>query len=135
MPLSPSSILYRPAMLGRGRRVCVRRSPEKKRIFLPWAFAATLALLAAALFGGTPSAEAATNTTFTAEADAQVFSDTPDTNYGSAKTLTVDGSPVRRAYLRFNVSIPQGAVVTRRRLRLYFNTSSSSGFDVDGASK
>jgi hypothetical protein len=97
-----------------------------------WLLAATSALLAISVL--TTPAEASINTTFTAEADAQVFSDTPNANYGSSTSLKVDGSPIRRAYIRFNVVIPQGAVVTRRRLRLYFNSSSSSGFDVDAAS-
>jgi hypothetical protein len=90
--------------------------------------AATAALLAISVLA-TP-AEAASNTTFTAEADAQVFSDTPNANYGSSTSLKVDGSPIRRAYIRFNVVIPQGAVVTRTTLRMYFTSTSSSGFDV-----
>jgi hypothetical protein len=87
-------------------------------------------MLAGAL---TTSAQAANTITYTPDADAQVFADTPNANYGSSVNLKVDGSPVRRAYVRFNVSIPQGAVVTRTTLRLYFDTPSSSGFDVNRA--
>jgi hypothetical protein len=95
--------------------------------------AAALALLAAVVFQSPQSAQAAT-TTFTPVADAQVFADTPSANYGSSANLKVDGSPVRRAYLRFNVgSIPQGAIVTRTTLRLYLTSSSSSGIDINGA--
>ena len=81
-----------------------------------------------------PSAATAATSTFTPSADAHVFADTPSTNYGSDTTLRVDGSPIRRAYLRFDVALPAGAVVTRTTLRLYFTESSSSGYSVSVAS-
>jgi hypothetical protein len=72
-------------------------------------------------------------TTFTAEADAQVFSDTPAANYGSSTNLKVNGSPIRRSYIRFNVNLPAGAVVTRTTLHVYFSSSSSDLIDINRA--
>jgi hypothetical protein len=51
-------------------------------------------------------------------------------NYGSRSSLRIDGSPVRRAYLHFNVALPIGAVVTRTTLRLNFDYSSATGYSV-----
>jgi Glycosyl hydrolase family 99 len=88
---------------------------------------AGLALAAALTI--TPAATAAT-ATFYPTADAYVSSVRPEQNYGWSPTYRLDGSPVRRAYLRFNVVLPIGAVVTRTTLRLNFNYPSSSGFSV-----
>jgi hypothetical protein len=74
------------------------------------------------LAGGTSWAAIST---FTAVADTEVRSESPNKNFGRATTLSVGGSPVRNAYLRFNVSIPAGEVVTNATVRL-FSTSGSS---------
>ena len=63
-------------------------------------------------------------------ADARVGSDEPSRNYGLSTTLKIDGSPIRRSYLRFHVAVPEGATITRATLRLNFLQSSSSGFAV-----
>ncbi|MGI0012748.1 MAG: DUF7594 domain-containing protein [Nitrososphaera sp.] len=55
--------------------------------------------------------------TFTPEADTFVNSNSPNTNYGAAPTLQVDGSPTQITYLRFNVTGLSG-VVQSARLRL-----------------
>jgi hypothetical protein len=60
-----------------------------------------------------------------------VDSANPATNYGSLVTLRVDGSPVVRSYLRFNVSGLSGSVL-QARLRFYANSASTSGISVGG---
>jgi hypothetical protein len=65
-------------------------------------------------------------------ADSYVRADRAGTNYGSAKTLVVDGSPVANAYLRFDVKVPAGDSVTRATLRLFTTESSGSGLTVHG---
>ena len=67
--------------------------------------------------------------TFTAAADSYVLATYPSTNYGNSVQLRVDGSPVTRSYLRFNV---QGlaATVTSAVLQVYANSGSSSGYQV-----
>ena len=59
-------------------------------------------------------------------ADTEVRADIPTTNFGTATVMALDGSPVRRAYLRFNVSVPPGEVVTKATLRLFMTSSSSA---------
>src|SRR3954464_7308063 len=47
--------------------------------------------------------------TFTSVADAHVTSTSPSTNYGVSKRLRVEGSPLARSYLLFDVRLPAGA--------------------------
>lgn len=76
-------------------------------------------------------ASAATQT-FGPVADAYVRADRATTNYGTATTLVVDGSPVANAYLRFDVKVPVGESVTKATLRLFTTKSSGSGITVHG---
>ena len=76
-----------------------------------------------------PSAGAAAPSSFAPVADATVFASSPGSNYGTLTYLRPDGSPVRVAYLRFdvqNVSAP----VSRATLRLYAQQSEKEGFEV-----
>ncbi|MFL6056492.1 MAG: DNRLRE domain-containing protein, partial [Actinoallomurus sp.] len=57
-------------------------------------------------------------------ADAFVDQTTPDTNYGTNTALRVDDSPLKRSYLRFNVSGIRGTV-TKATLRIYADSSGS----------
>ena len=58
--------------------------------------------------------------------DTEVNADLPDTNFGKANALGVDGTPVRIGYLLFNVSIPPGEVVTKATLKLFTPSTSSA---------
>ncbi len=49
------------------------------------------------------------------------------TNYGTATTIEVDKSPNVRSFLRFEVSLPQGATITGASLVLYTTTASALG--------
>ncbi len=62
-------------------------------------------------------------------ADAYVYQSYPNTNYGSASTRRVDGSPIQRSFLRFNVPLTGGAI-TKATLRIYANSSQSTGYTV-----
>jgi chitodextrinase len=64
-----------------------------------------------------------------ASEDAYVSAENPSTNHGSQTFLRVDGSPTRRAYVRFDVS---GVVspVTSTVLRIYAESASTGGFEV-----
>jgi hypothetical protein len=60
--------------------------------------------------------------TFTPVADAHVRSDRSGSSLGTSRVLQVDNSPVRRGYLRFDLSsLPSGATVTGASLRLYIS--------------
>jgi parallel beta-helix repeat protein len=69
--------------------------------------------------------------TFNPIADAYVNETAATTNYGTSSQLRVDGSPVLRTYLRFDV---QGVIgsVTSAKLRIYANSSSSTGHEARG---
>ena len=64
--------------------------------------------------------------TFTTVADTEVRSDIPTVNFGTATVMGLDGSPVRTAYLRFNVSVPPGEVVSNVTLKLFMTSGSSA---------
>jgi len=72
--------------------------------------------------------------TFTPVADAHVRSDRPRSNLGGLKILQVDSSPIRRSYLRFDLSsIPSGSTIVGATLRLYVSydcSESSPGWQV-----
>jgi hypothetical protein len=53
----------------------------------------------------------------------------PTTNYGTANQLRIDGSPLVRSFIRFNVQNVTGRI-TRVTLRVYANSTSSVGYDV-----
>jgi hypothetical protein len=67
--------------------------------------------------------------TFIAVADSYVDESAPTTIRGTSSLLRVDGSPLRYAYLRFDVEGLPGTV-TQATLRVYANSSSSVGYDV-----
>jgi hypothetical protein len=70
---------------------------------------------------------------FQAAADAYVSESSPTTNYGGSTALRVDGSPVLRSYLRFNVQGLSGAV-NKATLRIFATSGSSTGWRAHGTS-
>ncbi len=70
-------------------------------------------------------------TTLTPVADSYVDASAPTTNHGTTTTIRVDGSPVVRSYLRFNVAGLTGAA-TSATLRIWANSAQSTGYDVFG---
>jgi acid phosphatase type 7 len=66
-------------------------------------------------------------------ADSYVEETAPTTNRGTATTLRIDGSPLVRAYLKFDVQgLPTGTAPTRAVLRVFANSSSTTGHEVRG---
>jgi hypothetical protein len=64
-----------------------------------------------------------------AEADAYVSAASREQNFGRLRRLTIDGRPLTRAYLRFDLSeVDQD--VRRINLLLYSHTASLSGYQV-----
>jgi hypothetical protein len=66
-------------------------------------------------------------------ADSYVNASSATTNYGTSTQLRVDGSPIVRGYLRFNVQGVSGTV-TRATLRIFANSASSSSLAASGVS-
>ena len=63
---------------------------------------------------------------FTAAQDAYVDQTNPDQNFGANRHLRVDGDPVNRAFVAFDLSAVQGRAI-RATLRLYALSGSSDG--------
>ena len=68
-------------------------------------------------------------TTFTPVADSYVDASAPTVNHGTATALRVDGSPVLRSYLRFNVTGLTGTL-TSATLRVWANSAQTTGYDA-----
>ena len=73
---------------------------------------------------------AAATQVFSPVADSYVTSGAPDKNYGSNTSLRVDNSPELRSYLRFNVTEMDTGQSYSAKLRMYANSSNSTGFSV-----
>lgn len=65
--------------------------------------------------------------TLTATADTYVSSASTTTNYGTATKLAVDNSPVKNAYLKFDLTPYAGKTIVSAKLQLRATTSGSSG--------
>jgi hypothetical protein len=79
----------------------------------------------------TPTVVTGTSTTFIPVADTYVNASSTGTNYDTATSLRLDGSPDVHAYLRFNVSGLSGTIA-QVRLLLFSNNSDSSGIRAFG---
>lgn len=71
--------------------------------------------------------------TFIPAADSYVNSGSPTTNYGTATTFRVDGSPILNSYLRFNVQGLNGTI-RKATLRIFANSASNSSLVASGVS-
>ena len=67
--------------------------------------------------------------TFNSVADAYVNEGSPASNYGGLTTLRADATPIVRSYLRFDIQGLSGTI-TRVTLRVFTNSSSSTGYEV-----
>jgi hypothetical protein len=100
-----------------------------RRLFTFTVFLSVFALLISILPGQMVTAQS-TVFTFKPVADAYVIKSSPDTNYGTSSSLRVDSSPTTRSYLRFTVAGLNGSSVQSATLRVYANSSNSSGYSV-----
>jgi hypothetical protein len=64
--------------------------------------------------------------TLGADADSEVDSATPDANFGTVKSMTVDGSPNSEAYLRFGLNGITGTIL-EARLRVFATDATPDG--------
>jgi hypothetical protein len=80
----------------------------------------------------TPGGGTLTTATFTPIADAYVNEVTPTTNYNGT-SLRVDGSPVLRSFLKFDLRSLVGTV-TKATMRVYPTSSQTTGHDVRSVS-
>jgi hypothetical protein len=79
-----------------------------------------------------PSGNAAV-TSLAPVADAYVYSSKPEANYATSTHLRTDGSPDTRSYVKFDVQGIDGTV-TRAILRIYANSASNTGYNVNRVS-
>jgi hypothetical protein len=68
-------------------------------------------------------------TTLNPVADSYVDASNPSTNYGTSTQLRIDGSPVVRSFLRFDLTGLTGTV-TSATLRIYANSAQATGYDA-----
>jgi hypothetical protein len=62
-------------------------------------------------------------------ADSYVDASNASANFGTSTQVRIDGSPVVRTYLRFNVSGVNGTV-TKATLKIWANSAQSTGYDA-----
>jgi hypothetical protein len=82
------------------------------------------------VFSHTSLVKASNTLTFTPVADSYVNQSDPSANFGTNKSIRVDGSPQVHSYLRFEVNGISNSPVTKVTLRIYANSASSRGFEV-----
>ena len=102
---------------------------KKSTIFLSLICVIVLVASGLAIFTNPQPVNASSTLTFTPVADSYVNQSSPDKNFGNNHSIRVDGSPLVRSYLRFEVSGINGTV-SSITLRIYANSSSGSGFEV-----
>ena len=102
---------------------------KKSTIFISIVCVIVLVASGLAIFSHPQAAIASNTLTFTPVADSYVNQSSPDKNFGNNRSIRVDGSPLERSYLRFDVSGINGTV-SSVTLRIYANSSSGSGFEV-----
>jgi hypothetical protein len=90
-----------------------------------------LATAGATIFSHPGLVKASSTLTYVPVADSYVNQSDPTQNFGDNNSIRVDGSPLVRAYLRFNVNGINGSPVTKVTLKIYANSSSSAGFSVN----
>src|SRR3712207_4511223 len=110
-----------------------RDSRPSRRQVRRWVrLALACAALGALALAGAPAASAATKT-FTPVADSYVSSAFPNSNFGTATSMRIDGDPVDIGYLRFDATGLSGSI-TRARLQLVGKDSTGSGIRLHGVS-
>jgi hypothetical protein len=114
------------------RRTTVRREQytiRRPRSFTGLRLACSVLAAVPLLFGAPAWAETAT---FTPVADSYVASDQPDANFGTAAALRISaGDPTKRAYLQFDVALPEGAEIVGATLNVDTTVSMSTrGFNA-----
>jgi hypothetical protein len=102
---------------------------KKSTIIISLLCAIVLVASSFTIFIRPQTANASNTLTFTPVADSYVDQSSPDKNFGTNRSIRVDGSPLVRSYLRFNVSGINGTI-SGVTLRIYANSSSKSGFEV-----
>jgi fibronectin type 3 domain-containing protein len=96
---------------------------------LPLGLAAVVGfLVVAAVWFGVARATVTTST-FRPVADSWVAQNRAGTNFGAGQALKVDGSPIQRSYLRFNLQGLSGTI-RKATLRLNSTTASPVGYSV-----
>jgi hypothetical protein len=107
----------------------IRPSISRRRLSLSLAAFLVAALAIQVL----PASVQAASSTFTPVADTYSQSNKPDSNFGTSVRISAQNrtTEIRRAYLRFDVQVPSGSVVTKATLRLTANGSgTSTGVDL-----
>jgi len=108
----------------------------KKKSYIFYSLFSLIAVLAIAVFvqaertgitEPTESKASSTTVTLTSIADTYVDGNNSGTNYGGLSRMEVDGSPVKIAYIKFDISSLAGKNITSAKLRIRGNADTSAG--------
>ena len=107
------------------------RLPARTRASAVLAVAAAVSLVVGVAASGVTvsTASAASAMRVAAVADSYVDSTAATTNFGTSAQLRIDGSPLVRAHLQFDLRSLSGSV-TSATLQLFANSASTMGYDV-----
>ena len=67
---------------------------------------------------------------FMPTADAFVAQDQPSTNFGTATSLQIDGSPLKKSLFRFSVNGVGTSGISSAKLRIYCTNASAIGGEI-----
>ena len=106
--------------------------PHPKGPSILFSLIGVILLVSAGVFAFSQSGtvNASSTPTFKPQADSYVSQSQANKNFGTNKSLRIDGSPLVYSYLRFSVNGIAGSTVTKVSLRIYTNSSSNAGFSV-----
>jgi hypothetical protein len=102
------------------------------RVSLLLGVASSVTLVTVVAFSGA-SASASSTVSVVPSADSYVSSAATSTNFGTALQLRIDGSPVVRSYLAFDLSSVSGGI-TAATLRVYASSAAPLGYEVHATS-
>lgn len=98
------------------------------RLYALMGAASIMVLVATAVFA--TCANASTTVRFGTSGNGYVRADQPTTNFSTDTVLRIDGSPIVRAYLRFDLRGVVGSI-TSARLQIWANTANTAGYTVE----
>jgi peptidoglycan/xylan/chitin deacetylase (PgdA/CDA1 family) len=98
---------------------------------LRYIFVIIILLLAGTLF--VPQVEAAT-ISLSPTADAEVRSDSPNTNYGKANTMHVVNSPIRNIYYKFDLTPLAGKNISQAKMNVQITNTSANTIQIKSVS-
>lgn len=106
------------------------QSRLKPSMFLSVFSVFVLVIVGLIVFSRPGSVRASNTLTFAPVADSYVNQSSPAKNFGTSKSIRVDGSPLLHTYLKFKVTGIGANPITKVTLRIFANSASDGGYSV-----